>query len=345
MYQPSAGWRRLVAALVPTMSLVLVAGCSTESNTAGRGRREPERDDQDRQLPARDAAELLLRHEAAQGAGRGAEPQPHAGPVPEQPARARRRALRRRPGRRHRHRPAGRLGDVDRLPEDRCPRRRLRLQRHRPLLQVDRPERAGLLQGLQRSDRHDHHRRLVLRDADLHRDRADPQAGGPRQPEDPLPEHAAVPRQRQGARRQRRRDRGRGAVPRPPAGRRPGPGEPGRRHPRAEVRRDPQGRQPDQPPGRHALRRHLRQDAGQDEPGPEGRAVQGRPATSGPRTASASTTRPRRCSTDGAPTPARTVVEIDQVDRQAFITKAEAYFKTYYKGANLTLYQSIRASA
>ncbi len=41
----------------------------------------------------------------------------------------------------------------------------------------------------------------------------------------------------------------------------------------------------------------------------------------------------------------RTVVEIDQVDRQAFITKAEAYFKTFYKGANLTLYDNIRASA
>ena len=41
----------------------------------------------------------------------------------------------------------------------------------------------------------------------------------------------------------------------------------------------------------------------------------------------------------------RTVVEIDQVDRAAFITKAEAYFKTFYKGANLTLYKSIRASA
>jgi tripartite ATP-independent transporter DctP family solute receptor len=41
----------------------------------------------------------------------------------------------------------------------------------------------------------------------------------------------------------------------------------------------------------------------------------------------------------------RTVVEIDQVDRRAFIAKAEAYFKTYYKGANLTLYESIRASA
>lgn len=41
----------------------------------------------------------------------------------------------------------------------------------------------------------------------------------------------------------------------------------------------------------------------------------------------------------------RTVVEIDQVDRQAFISKAQAYFQTFYKGANLTLYQSIRASA
>jgi tripartite ATP-independent transporter DctP family solute receptor len=41
----------------------------------------------------------------------------------------------------------------------------------------------------------------------------------------------------------------------------------------------------------------------------------------------------------------RTVIEVDQVDRQAFITKAEAYFKTFYKGANLTLYNNIRASA
>jgi len=41
----------------------------------------------------------------------------------------------------------------------------------------------------------------------------------------------------------------------------------------------------------------------------------------------------------------RTVVEIDQVDRAAFIKKAEAYFNGYYKGANLTLYKSIRASA
>jgi tripartite ATP-independent transporter DctP family solute receptor len=43
--------------------------------------------------------------------------------------------------------------------------------------------------------------------------------------------------------------------------------------------------------------------------------------------------------------PTRTVVEINQVDRAAFIKKAEDYFKTYYKGANLTLYQSIRSSA
>jgi TRAP-type transport system periplasmic protein len=41
----------------------------------------------------------------------------------------------------------------------------------------------------------------------------------------------------------------------------------------------------------------------------------------------------------------RTVVEIDQVDRQAFISKAEAFFNTYYKGADLELYKSIRASA
>jgi tripartite ATP-independent transporter DctP family solute receptor len=41
----------------------------------------------------------------------------------------------------------------------------------------------------------------------------------------------------------------------------------------------------------------------------------------------------------------RTVVEIEQVDRQAFIAKAEAYFATYYKGADLALYQSIRAAA
>jgi tripartite ATP-independent transporter DctP family solute receptor len=41
----------------------------------------------------------------------------------------------------------------------------------------------------------------------------------------------------------------------------------------------------------------------------------------------------------------RTVLGPDQIDRQAFITKAEAFFKTYYTGANLSLYQSIRASA
>jgi tripartite ATP-independent transporter DctP family solute receptor len=41
----------------------------------------------------------------------------------------------------------------------------------------------------------------------------------------------------------------------------------------------------------------------------------------------------------------RTVVEIDQVDRAAFISKAEAYFNSHYTGDNLTLYQSIRASA
>ncbi|MEV6304548.1 DctP family TRAP transporter solute-binding subunit [Actinoplanes sp. NPDC051861] len=41
----------------------------------------------------------------------------------------------------------------------------------------------------------------------------------------------------------------------------------------------------------------------------------------------------------------RTVVEIDQVDRTAFISKAEAFFNTHYTGANLELYKSIRASA
>jgi tripartite ATP-independent transporter DctP family solute receptor len=41
----------------------------------------------------------------------------------------------------------------------------------------------------------------------------------------------------------------------------------------------------------------------------------------------------------------RTVVEIDQVDRQAFISKAEAFFNSHYTGANLTLYKDIRASA
>jgi tripartite ATP-independent transporter DctP family solute receptor len=41
----------------------------------------------------------------------------------------------------------------------------------------------------------------------------------------------------------------------------------------------------------------------------------------------------------------RTVVEIDQVDRQAFISKAEAYFNTFYKGDDLELYKDLRASA
>ena len=41
----------------------------------------------------------------------------------------------------------------------------------------------------------------------------------------------------------------------------------------------------------------------------------------------------------------RTVVEIDDIDREAFISKAEAYFSTFYKGADLTLYQSIRETA
>lgn len=41
----------------------------------------------------------------------------------------------------------------------------------------------------------------------------------------------------------------------------------------------------------------------------------------------------------------RTVVEIDQVDRDAFISKAEAYFNSHYTGENLELYKNIRASA
>jgi TRAP-type C4-dicarboxylate transport system substrate-binding protein len=41
----------------------------------------------------------------------------------------------------------------------------------------------------------------------------------------------------------------------------------------------------------------------------------------------------------------RTVVEIDQVDRAAFISKAEAFFNTHFTGANLELYKSIRTSA
>jgi tripartite ATP-independent transporter DctP family solute receptor len=43
--------------------------------------------------------------------------------------------------------------------------------------------------------------------------------------------------------------------------------------------------------------------------------------------------------------PERTVVEIEDVDRDAFISKAETFFRDYYTGANLTLYESIRASA
>ncbi|MEU4160448.1 TRAP transporter substrate-binding protein DctP [Actinoplanes sp. NPDC026670] len=43
--------------------------------------------------------------------------------------------------------------------------------------------------------------------------------------------------------------------------------------------------------------------------------------------------------------PTRTVVEIDQVDRTAFISKAEAFFNSHYTGENLELYKSIRASA
>jgi tripartite ATP-independent transporter DctP family solute receptor len=41
----------------------------------------------------------------------------------------------------------------------------------------------------------------------------------------------------------------------------------------------------------------------------------------------------------------RTVVEIDQIDRAAFISKAETFFNKHYTGDNLKLYQSIRASA
>ncbi|MBB2946553.1 tripartite ATP-independent transporter DctP family solute receptor [Actinoplanes lutulentus] len=41
----------------------------------------------------------------------------------------------------------------------------------------------------------------------------------------------------------------------------------------------------------------------------------------------------------------RTVVEIDQIDREAFISKAEAFFNTHFKGENLELYKSVRASA
>ncbi|GIF01935.1 TRAP transporter substrate-binding protein DctP [Paractinoplanes rishiriensis] len=41
----------------------------------------------------------------------------------------------------------------------------------------------------------------------------------------------------------------------------------------------------------------------------------------------------------------RTVVEIDQVDRDAFIKKAEAFFNSHYTGENLELYKSVRTSA
>ncbi|MEV6814135.1 TRAP transporter substrate-binding protein DctP [Micromonospora sp. NPDC051296] len=40
-----------------------------------------------------------------------------------------------------------------------------------------------------------------------------------------------------------------------------------------------------------------------------------------------------------------TVVEADQIDLEAFISKAEAYFNNHFKDADLALYQSIRASA
>lgn len=43
--------------------------------------------------------------------------------------------------------------------------------------------------------------------------------------------------------------------------------------------------------------------------------------------------------------PTRTVIEANQIDRAAFIKKSEDYFKTFFKGANLTLYNSIRESA
>ena len=61
------------------MSLVLFAGCSTEGNPP-----KPAAGDNPKvtlkigEQPARDATELLLRHEVAQGTGRGPEPQHHA---------------------------------------------------------------------------------------------------------------------------------------------------------------------------------------------------------------------------------------------------------------------------
>nr|MDT0659471.1 TRAP transporter substrate-binding protein DctP [Micromonospora sp. DSM 115978] len=42
---------------------------------------------------------------------------------------------------------------------------------------------------------------------------------------------------------------------------------------------------------------------------------------------------------------AHTVVEIDQVDREAFIAKAEAFFNSHFTGEDLELYKSLRASA
>ena len=43
--------------------------------------------------------------------------------------------------------------------------------------------------------------------------------------------------------------------------------------------------------------------------------------------------------------PEHTVVEIDQIDRAAFIVKAEAYFNSRFTDADLSLYQQIRAAA
>lgn len=40
-----------------------------------------------------------------------------------------------------------------------------------------------------------------------------------------------------------------------------------------------------------------------------------------------------------------TVIEEDEVDREAFISQAEEHFKNYYTGDDLALYESIRASA
>lgn len=43
--------------------------------------------------------------------------------------------------------------------------------------------------------------------------------------------------------------------------------------------------------------------------------------------------------------PEFTVIEEDEVDREAFMAKAEAYFLNYYKGEELELYKAIRASS